>query len=186
MHGLYWLSANVALEAPLLAVDDAHWVDDASIAFLSFLARRVDELRIVVVYCSRVGEGASDSLSQVTASASSSTTLRPRALSAEATAAFATQALGAVVSPGFARACHVTSLGNPFLLGELLRTLQEDGIVPDDSGAVRVEHLAPRAVARATLARLRRLGPRASARPASGPADASWWARGAGSPLAVR
>ena len=55
LHGLYWLSANLACERPLLiAIDDAHWADDASIAFLAYLARRVDELAIVVVYASRI------------------------------------------------------------------------------------------------------------------------------------
>ncbi|MEA2243205.1 MAG: hypothetical protein QOD24_2761, partial [Solirubrobacteraceae bacterium] len=41
LHGLYWLSANLSVEQPLLiAVDDAQWADTASIRFISYLAPR--------------------------------------------------------------------------------------------------------------------------------------------------
>src|SRR4051812_9500171 len=37
LHGLYWLTANLADDAPLLlAVDDAHWADAGSLGFLQF------------------------------------------------------------------------------------------------------------------------------------------------------
>ena len=42
LHGLYWLTANLSADTPLLvAVDDLHWVDGASLRFLAYLARRV-------------------------------------------------------------------------------------------------------------------------------------------------
>jgi predicted ATPase len=42
LHGLYWLSANLALERPLLlAIDDAQWADRPSLRFLTHLARRL-------------------------------------------------------------------------------------------------------------------------------------------------
>ncbi|MBW3607337.1 MAG: ATP-binding protein, partial [Actinobacteria bacterium] len=57
LHGLYWLSANLSAEQPLLiCIDDAQWADEASIAFLSYLARRVDDLPVAIVYASRLGE----------------------------------------------------------------------------------------------------------------------------------
>jgi len=50
LHGLYWMCANLAREQPLaLLVDDAHWADEPSLAFLGFLARRLDELPILLV-----------------------------------------------------------------------------------------------------------------------------------------
>ena len=61
LHGLYWLTANLAAERPLvIAIDDAHWADSASIAFLNYLARRVEGLALLVLYATRVGEGAGD------------------------------------------------------------------------------------------------------------------------------
>ncbi len=164
LHGLYWLTVNLSLSAPLLlAVDDAHWADDGSIAFLSYLARRVDELAVVIVYASRVGEGAGDALPAVAEPEVASIVLRPEALSEAATAQVVGGWLGEAVSARFARACHRATGGNPFLLGELLRALLADGIVPDDTSTARVEQIAPRTISRATLARLRRLGPAANA-----------------------
>ncbi|MDQ3678367.1 MAG: hypothetical protein M3401_16475 [Actinomycetota bacterium] len=123
LHGLYWLSANLSIEAPLLlAVDDAQWADDASIAFLSYLARRVDELAILIIYASRVGEGASAALPAVTEPTLTSTVLRPQALTATATAQFVARLLGEAGSTRFAQACHLATAGNPFLLGDLVRS----------------------------------------------------------------
>jgi len=162
LHGLYWLTANLSIERPLLLViDDAHWADDASIAFLSYLARRADELPLLLVYASRVGEGASEGLPAVAEPELAIAALRPQALSPQATAQLIAQLLGQTGAESFVSACHLTTAGNPFLLGELLRALRADSILPDSAGAARVEHIAPRSIARATLARLRRLGPAA-------------------------
>lgn len=57
LHGLYWLSANLATARPvLICIDDAHWADSASIAFLGYLARRVEGLALLVVYATRMAE----------------------------------------------------------------------------------------------------------------------------------
>ena len=54
LHGLYWICANLAAEHPLLLiVDDAQWVDEASLRFLGVLARRLDALRILAVVAQR-------------------------------------------------------------------------------------------------------------------------------------
>ena len=162
LHGLYWLTANLSIEAPVLvAIDDAHWVDDASLAFLAYLSRRVDELAVLIVYASRVGEGASEALPAVAEPALPAGVVRPQALSVEATARLIAQQLDVAGSDGFTRACHRATGGNPFLLGELLRTLEADGIAPDDTSTTGLAKIAPPSIARATLARLRRLGPAA-------------------------
>ena len=45
LHGLYWLCSNVAGTQPLaLLIDDVQWVDESSLWFLGFLARRLEEL----------------------------------------------------------------------------------------------------------------------------------------------
>jgi DNA-binding CsgD family transcriptional regulator len=162
-HGLYWLAANLAAESPLLiAVDDAQWADDASLRFLSYLARRAGELAILIVYASRVGEGASDELPAVAEPGLVTTVLRPAALSESATARLVAECLPEAGSAGFACACRTATTGNPFLLRELLRALETDHIAPDDASTLRVAQIAPRTIARATLARLRRIGPAAS------------------------
>jgi DNA-binding CsgD family transcriptional regulator len=158
LHGLYWLAANLSLERPLLlAIDDAHWCDAASIAFLSFLARRVDELPILIVYASRVGEGASAALPAVAEPALVDSVLQPSALSETATETLVGRLLGGSVSGPFAHACHIAARGNPFYLNELLRALEADS-VDGEVSTTRVDQIAPQTIARATLARLRGLG----------------------------
>jgi AAA ATPase domain len=57
LHGLYWLTANIAERAPLLlAVDDAHWADEASLRFLVYLLRRIEALPILLVVAARPAE----------------------------------------------------------------------------------------------------------------------------------
>src|SRR6516164_3160980 len=44
LHGLYWLCANLGRRSPLLlCVDDVHWADQASLRFLYYLGRRLEE-----------------------------------------------------------------------------------------------------------------------------------------------
>jgi hypothetical protein len=163
LHGLYWLSANLSVERPLLiVVDDAQWADTASIHFLSYLAPCVGELAVVVVYASRVGEGASGTLPAVAEPELVSTVLRPMVLTEPAVALLIEQLLDRPSSQQFTRACHVATGGNPFLVHELLRALERDDVVPDDASVPRVEEIAPTTIALATFARLRRLGPAAN------------------------
>ena len=56
LHGLYWLCANLGRRSPLLlCVDDVHWADQASLRFLNYLGRRLQELPIAVVAAARPG-----------------------------------------------------------------------------------------------------------------------------------
>jgi hypothetical protein len=51
-----WL-AEVAQEAPLLClIDDAHWLDDASVSALVFVARRLAAERVTLVFAARDAE----------------------------------------------------------------------------------------------------------------------------------
>ena len=50
VHGLYWLTVELAEEGPLvIAVDDVPWADDASLRFLSYLAHRLEDLPIALL-----------------------------------------------------------------------------------------------------------------------------------------
>jgi predicted ATPase len=45
IHGVFWLCANRAERGPLMVlVDDVQWVDDPSLAWLGYVARRVGDL----------------------------------------------------------------------------------------------------------------------------------------------
>ena len=61
LHGLYWLTVNLSSVRPLvLAVDDLHWCDRASLRFLGYLARRLDECPVLLVASLRPSEPEAD------------------------------------------------------------------------------------------------------------------------------
>ena len=58
--GTLSLLADAAEDAPVLAVvDDAHWLDDASTAALLFVARRLQDERIALLFAARDGDARS-------------------------------------------------------------------------------------------------------------------------------
>jgi len=163
LHGLYWLTANLAGEQPvLIVVDDAHWADDASIALLTYLARRVEGLACLLLYATRVGEGSSERLPAAIEPGLVDTVVQPRVLSERASLELITRLLGPDTSDAFADACRRATGGNPFLLQELARAVRAEGITPNPESCVRVALIAPDTISRAILARLRRLGSAAS------------------------
>ena len=54
LHGLHWLTANLAVTQPLLlCLDDAHWADEPSLRFLHYLAGRIEELPVLALVATR-------------------------------------------------------------------------------------------------------------------------------------
>jgi DNA-binding CsgD family transcriptional regulator len=156
MHGLYWLAANLATERPtVLAIDDGHWVDAASLRFANYLANRLSGLPLMVVLATRPGEPGAEAALLDELAGSAAAILRPAVLSPAGSARIVRSRMRATDS--FAAACHDSSGGNPFLLNELLTALAADGVAGDDAGADRVRSLGPQSVSRSVLLRLARL-----------------------------
>jgi tetratricopeptide (TPR) repeat protein len=164
LHGLYWLTAAFAEQQPLLlAVDDAHWSDAASLDFLRFLVPRLEELPVMLMLTCRPDEaGAERALARI-ATDSLARRLTPNALSQHGAAALLTDALGRTPQEAFTTTCHEVSGGNPFLLCELARTLAAEEIDPVAGEASRVQELAPERVTRTVQLRLARLSAQARA-----------------------
>ena len=100
LHGLYWLVANLAAERPLLlAVDDAQWVDEPSLRFLAYLARRARELPVALVLAARPPLPGEDRSILETIAADAGEPLAPAPLSRAGVA----RADGAAVRCGAAR-----------------------------------------------------------------------------------
>jgi DNA-binding CsgD family transcriptional regulator len=161
LHGLYWLTGNLSAEAPLLlAVDDLHWCDRASLRFLAYLTRRLEGLPVLVVGSLRASEpGADEALLAELESDPGAQVLSPGPLSPSAAGEIVRQRLGDGAEPAFADACHVSTDGNPLLLNELLKALEAERVPPDAAHVDVVADLGPRAVSRAVLLRLARLSP---------------------------
>ncbi|MCU1595865.1 MAG: Tetratricopeptide 4 [Frankiales bacterium] len=158
LHGLYWLTVNLAADGPLvLAVDDLQWCYSGSLRFLAYLARRLDSLPVLLVGTVRTGERheSEDLLAEIYETAGAS--VRPGPLSHEATEGLVQGRLGSSAAPSFVAACHRTTGGNPLLLRQLLRALEADRVPPDASHADTVMAVGSRAISSMVLMRLRRL-----------------------------
>ena len=123
LHGLYWLTLNLAEQEPLLlAVDDAHWGDEASLRWLAYLASRLDGQSASLVVALRPDEPASRS-SPLLAVRAAATALRPALLSQDAVAAIVRRTTRSVADDVVALAHRATG-GNPFYLREFVRALE--------------------------------------------------------------
>jgi DNA-binding NarL/FixJ family response regulator len=165
LHGLYWLALNLAAERPLLlAVDDLHWCDRASLRFLAYLARRLDGAPVLVATTLRSNEPPTDpALLGEIVNDPATLPLRPGPLSEAAVADLVRERLGADAHPAFCSACHEATGGNPLLLRQLLRALQAEGVRPDAGQSAVVRAIGPRAVSGTVLLRLARQSPDARA-----------------------
>src|SRR5436305_4233500 len=163
LHGLYWVTAALAERRPLLlAIDDVHWADAGSLAYLGFLLPRLEELPVLVAMSTRTDEPEPPpGLGPVLMDAClQHLPLNP--LSPAATTGLLAQDLGHDPDQEFAAACQEVSGGNPFLLCELVRTLLERGIHPGAQQAEKVREQAPDRVAQMVLTRIARLSPQAA------------------------
>jgi DNA-binding CsgD family transcriptional regulator len=159
LHGLYWLTADLADEGPLvMVVDDVQWLDAASARFLDYLIRRIDALPVLLVAALRIGEPAGRGVQAAMWAQPPIRVLRPAALSAEASGLVMRGALGPRADEGLCRSCHEATQGNPFYLRELASALAIEGGRPSVELARRVRSLGVEAIRATVLVRLVRLG----------------------------
>ena len=160
LHGLYWLCCNMAHEQPLLiCVDDAHWSDDPSLKFLSFLSRRLDDVAVLVLIGTRNNEEALSSELPTLVADPGARHLDLAPLSDRAVRDWVRSVLGSEAAEEFCRACHGATSGNPLLMRELIREVASERVAPTAEHAARVDALGSRGVAAVVLLRLARLIP---------------------------
>ncbi|AQS72412.1 LuxR family transcriptional regulator [Streptomyces pactum] len=150
MNGLYWLSANLMADRPLvLALDDVHWCDERSLRWLDFLLRRADDMPLLVVLALRTesGPAAGPALTDLVAH-HQHLPLRLTALSAPEVGELVRSALpGTEPSASFVAALTSVTGGNPLELQWLLHRLHSAGVRADDAGAERVTEIGGRVIA---------------------------------------
>jgi DNA-binding CsgD family transcriptional regulator len=159
LHGLYWLTLDLAGEEPLLlAVDDVQWCDRPSLRLLAYLVRRLEGQPLLIAATLRSAEPGTDTalLAEIAGDPLTDRIL-PGPLSRAALPALIERRLGSLPDDTFAAACHEATGGNPLLLDELLKGLAAEGVEPRAERAGVVRDLGPRAVSRAVLLRLARL-----------------------------
>src|ERR671910_2265028 len=158
LHGLYWLTANLARDRPLLiTIDDAQWADEASMAAERFLSLRIGDLPMVLLLAVRTAEVGQLAVPLAEILADPATvSIRPAPLSAVGAGRRIEALLGSSDSE-FAAACHHATGGNPFLLEQLVSEVRAEGIEPTAASAGGVASLGPDTVRASVLLRLERL-----------------------------
>jgi predicted ATPase len=160
LHGLYWLAANIAARRPLvIAVDDAHWADSASLRWLAYLAPRLEGLALSLLVALRPAEPESEGASLLAVRAASAV-VRPRVLGQSAAAAVARERLGAAANDALCASFWRASGGNPFYLQELLRAVDLGDSPSDQLDPSELVALGAEGVRRQVAGRLRHLDPR--------------------------
>ena len=160
LNGLFWLTANLAGRSPLLlAIDDLHLCDTASLQWFGYLARRLEGLPVMLA--ATVSAGEQSPLITDLGRSPLCQTLRPKPLSRAAILALIGGSLPGPVDDEFTTACFEATEGNPFLLQEVLRALAALGATGSVDEAPLIAGLGPESIAEATLRRLRRRGPAA-------------------------
>jgi DNA-binding CsgD family transcriptional regulator len=158
LHGLYWVTANLARERPLLiTIDDAQWADEASMAAQRFLSLRIADLPMVLLLAVRTMEVGQLPVPLAEMLADPTTTsIRPGPFS-EQGAGQRVEALLGSADAAFTAACHRSTGGNPFLLEQLLNEVRAEGIEPTAANAARIASLGPDTVRASVLLRLERM-----------------------------
>jgi DNA-binding CsgD family transcriptional regulator len=165
LHGLYWLTANIAAQRPLtFAVDDLQWCDLPSLRFIAYLLPRMEGLPVLVVAGLRPEEPGRDSslVGQIVTDPLSAV-LHPAPLSGEATARFLRETLSPAAHDAFCTACWEATGGNPLLLRELVHALADEATAPTEENVPLLRELGARAGLRAVSLRLSRLPGEATA-----------------------
>ncbi|WP_162941803.1 helix-turn-helix transcriptional regulator [Desertimonas flava] len=129
VHGLHWLTVSLMerLGPLVLICDDGHCTDVATLRFLAYLARRVDDLPVAVVIGTRpMREDLSGEILLRLVAQHPVRRLRPKPLSSDAVERLVRRSVSDA-APSFCRAVVDATRGNPFLVTEVVRAARVDG-----------------------------------------------------------
>ncbi|MFS0695449.1 ATP-binding protein [Streptomyces nitrosporeus] len=153
----------------LLMVDDAHWADGESLAWLAGFTLRLSELPVLVVQAHRPQELADrnadwtherDPRNGSGRPALTRVALRP--LTPDATAALVRATLGEHADDPFCREVWAVTGGNPYEAVELVAKAQDDEMPPVEESAGLLRELGASARGSGLVTRLERLGTNAN------------------------
>ncbi len=134
VHALYWLTINLAERGPLLlAVDDAHWADEASLEYLAYLGRRVRDISVVLLVGMRPTHAAPSLLSEHVRSHPDARRLPLAPLTEGGVDALIHRSSGDGLDPERRADILSATGGNPFYVVELLRSTTADVVASSTS-----------------------------------------------------
>ncbi|MGW2479895.1 ATP-binding protein [Streptomyces sp. NPDC001571] len=162
--GLDWLVTRFAVQyAPVvLVVDDAHWADEETLAWLTSFALRASDLPLLIVVAYRPEElprHAAEFRRLATRHGSRPLDLAP--FTPAAVSDLVRDVLGEGGDELFARECWALTAGNPYEAVELVARIRDRGIKPQYANATELRELASAVRGNGLIERLERLGPSA-------------------------
>ena len=146
----------------IMCLDDLHWFDSATLDWLAYLGRRLQDTRLLILGTYRHEEASTvDRLRHSLTRLGALTELRLAGLDTRAVRELLHHLIGTVRdSEVLADRLQRSTGGNPFFLLEILRSLAEAGRLAGDSADL-AEFPLPDSVREAVEARLQRLSPQA-------------------------
>jgi DNA-binding CsgD family transcriptional regulator len=160
LHGLYWLAANVAFQRPtVLAIDDLHWADIASLRWLLYLTRRLEGVPLLVAAGTRPpeGEGHDPAFVAELIGDPEAAVIRPEPLGRASIAVLARELHGLDPDEAFGAALETATGGNPLFVSAVLDAVAREGISPTVEHVPRLLEIGAQGVSRAVGLRLARL-----------------------------
>ncbi|MEU2777665.1 AAA family ATPase [Streptomyces sp. NPDC007162] len=143
----------------VLLIDDAHWADQETLAWLAAFVERLDDLSVLVLVARRPGEVSGDSARYLDAVAAAGRPLRNlTALTPDATAGLTRATLGAHADAPFCREVWAVTGGNPYETVELLAKVQDSEVEPVEARAGELRALNRSARGGGLVTRLEGLG----------------------------
>ena len=131
-----FLKRAAADEPILLVLDDIHWADEPSLLLLQFLARQIDDSRLMIVLTSREAEAAgSPAVTETLAQLSRLPAFRRHVLSGLAIGdvrRFFQVEAGQDPDADLVQSLHAHTEGNPFFLAEVIRLMASQGGTGED------------------------------------------------------
>ncbi|NXY93356.1 AAA family ATPase [Streptomyces sp. BR123] len=159
--GLDWIVTQLTVRsAPVvLILDDAHWADAESLAWLTTFASRAEELSMLIMVACRPDEIPTDAGGLSTLMGRRGT--RPHELAPLTTGAVAQivrDALGENADDVFCRECWAITGGNPFEVVELAMKGRDRGLKPHQDNISQLRDLASAVRGSGLIERLEQLG----------------------------
>ncbi|MFD3939082.1 AAA family ATPase [Streptomyces sp. NPDC058618] len=160
--GLDWVVTHLTVRsAPVvLVIDDAHWADAESLAWLTAFAARAEELAMLIMVACRPDEIPADAASLRALMGRQGT--RPHELASLTTSGVARivrDTLGESADDVFCRECWAITGGNPFEVVELVMKGRDRGLKPFQDNIPQLRDLASAVKGSGLIDRIEQLGP---------------------------
>ncbi|MDQ1012293.1 tetratricopeptide (TPR) repeat protein/DNA-binding CsgD family transcriptional regulator [Streptomyces sp. V4I23] len=160
--GLDWVVTRLSVRSTpvVLILDDAHWADAESLAWLTAFATRAEQLGMLIVVACRPDELPPDAtVLHTLASRHGARPHQLEPLTSSAVARIVRSALGDGADDLFCRECWTITGGNPFEVVELTAKARERGLKPQRDTIPHLRDLASAVKGSGLIERLEQLGP---------------------------